>query len=75
MYLAKETFAQPHDILKDPASPKHFEIGHDHGAAGDLYVPVSVPDQPRWAKFFGEYLPAAEFGADQIRGSPFRNKT
>jgi uncharacterized protein (TIGR04141 family) len=62
VYLVKETFATPQDILKKPHSPKHYPIDHGSGAIGDLYVESRSPKQPRWAAFFHDYLPPEVFG-------------
>jgi len=62
VYLVKEAFAAPQDILKKPHSPQHYPIGLGSGAIGDLYVESRSPKQPRWAAFFHDYLPPTVFG-------------
>jgi uncharacterized protein (TIGR04141 family) len=62
VYLVKEDISDPRDFLKNSTSSNHYPIGRDDHAIGDLYVEPRSPKQPRWARFFQDYVPTAAFG-------------
>ena len=70
VYLAKQAITDTRSILKAPDSLSHYPIAQ----IGDLYVPITGSKQPRWAKFFGGYLPPTTFGRISSAGALFAIK-
>jgi len=70
VYLAKQAIVDTRSILKAPDSLKHYPIAQ----TGDLFVPLTASKQPKWAKFFGDYLPPTTFGQISSAGALFAIK-
>jgi uncharacterized protein (TIGR04141 family) len=70
IYLAKEAFTKPLDVVKDPDGLKHHAIGGG-ASVGDLYIPLSAYKQPKWARFFTNYVPPDAFGQLRSAGALF----
>ncbi|MDX2142334.1 MAG: TIGR04141 family sporadically distributed protein [Rhodospirillaceae bacterium] len=67
IYLAKQQFTKPAELLREPGEYERFTVRDTEGALGALYVQKQVTKPPKWSRLFVPQIKPDQIG--KVRSS------